>query len=71
VLPADPTVVIEPGSADPHVDDPFVLNLPAAAAPGSYMATVHWGDNGKTATGSFLVGVRDSSGNCAASASGG
>jgi hypothetical protein len=43
----------------------FILNLPSGAAPGMYTATVHRG-NGKTTTGSFIVGTRDANGNCAA-----
>jgi hypothetical protein len=45
----------------------FLLSLPGGAIPGTYTATVHRG-NGKTASGSFVVGVRDSSGNCIAAA---
>jgi hypothetical protein len=41
----------------------FVLLLPAGAIPGTYTATVHRG-NGKTTSGSFTVGIRDSSGKC-------
>jgi IPT/TIG domain-containing protein len=41
----------------------FALNLPAGAVPGTYTATVIR-SNGKTASGSFTVGTRDSNGNC-------